>query len=368
MKKLLLLGTLCFIATFTFAQMKIISNGDVGFKNATNPQSDIHIQDAGNVAGIMMERTDAANFLNLLSGTTGNAFVYKGNKRFTIGSVNSLTNTTPNAANAMYLYGYNYPNASLRGNIGVGTNAPASKLHVNGDIQYTGALISSDSRLKSDVEDFSYGLKELMRVNPVYFTYNGKGSTIDGDRHIGVIAQELQAIVPDFVESYTHVYMEEDEELKITETGQEDFLRIRDTEIKYLIINAVQEQQVMLQEKDQQIADLREELDELKSIVAELAEGKKVNTESLDQVYLRQNEPNPSTRITTIEYSVPREFDQASIELFNLNGQLLRSIDINEGGAGVVDLDVANLKDGIYVYALKINEQLVENNKLVVQR
>ncbi len=354
----------------------------------TAPSQDIHIADAGNVAGLAMERTDAGNFLNLFSGTTGNAFVYKNTKRFTIGSVSGINSTTPPAASAMYLYGTSWPTAANRGNVGIGTGSPASKLHVQGDIQYSGALISSDARLKSDVSNFNYGLNELMRINPVQFTYNGRGSTIAGDKHVGVIAQELQKVAPELVESYTHVTYKELGEEDTEFESQEEFLRIRDTEIKYMIINAVKEQQEVIQKQEDKIDALQaqneemlERLEALTTRMAELEKGTptkaadavKTTAQSkttvdlsspADVAQLEQNKPNPFDGETTINYTLPSDAQSANMIFHDLKGNVILQKVLPLGKIGSVDISADNLNPGMYSYTLVVDGKVVETKKM----
>ncbi len=363
----------------TGTDVLIDQDGRVGV-GTTAPTQDIHIADAGNVAGLAMERTDAGNFLNLFSGTTGNAFVYKNTKRFTIGSVTDLNATTPPAASAMYLYGTSWPTVANRGNVGIGTNAPASKLHVNGDIQYTGALISSDARLKSDVNDFNYGLKELMRINPVHFTYNGRGSTTAGDKHVGVIAQELQKVAPELVESYTHVTYKEQGEEDTEFESQEEFLRIRDTEIKYMIINAVKEQQETISALKEENSMLTDRLDELAALVSELQTGKTTTkTEAIksmdsqksitlksasNDASLEQNIPNPFGDATQIDYVIPKDAKQATMLFHDQNGKVVYQTSLAPDANGSINIDAEELKSGFYTYSLIIDGQVIETKKM----
>jgi hypothetical protein len=62
------------------------------------------------------------------------------------------------------------------GNIMIGTGTPTEALSVNGDAAKVGGgtwATFSDKRLKKDVKSFDDGLDEILRINPVWFKYNG---------------------------------------------------------------------------------------------------------------------------------------------------------------------------------------------------
>ena len=103
------------------------------------------------------------------------------------------------------------------GSVGIGTSAPADKLHVNGDIRVgtgtTGCVkdadgtviagvCASDRRFKKDITSFASSLDKVSRLQPVYFHWR---SDEYPDRHFGatesfgLIAQDVEAILPELV-------------------------------------------------------------------------------------------------------------------------------------------------------------------------
>ena len=55
---------------------------------------------------------------------------------------------------------------------------------------------ASDKRVKRDITTHRPGLKELRKVAPKAYYYNGKGGTVDGEPGVSVIAQELEKVLP----------------------------------------------------------------------------------------------------------------------------------------------------------------------------
>ena len=59
------------------------------------------------------------------------------------------------------------------GNIGIGTDAPATKLDVAGEVRATNYVTTSDERLKTNVEEVSSSAWEkLLLLRPVLYNWN----------------------------------------------------------------------------------------------------------------------------------------------------------------------------------------------------
>jgi len=90
--------------------------------------------------------------------------------------------------------------AYVSGNLGIGTTNPTSKLHVIGDVSVSGVITAtdfnstSDISLKDNIQTIVNPLDKIIKLNGVTFNWkeNQKPS-------IGVIAQELQEVLPELV-------------------------------------------------------------------------------------------------------------------------------------------------------------------------
>jgi hypothetical protein len=59
---------------------------------------------------------------------------------------------------------------------------------------------TSDDRTKRDVADYGASLAEIEQLNPISYSYNGEGGTIDdGVTYYGLSAQATQPIMPELV-------------------------------------------------------------------------------------------------------------------------------------------------------------------------
>jgi len=91
------------------------------------------------------------------------------------------------------------------GKVGIGTTNPVFLLHVNGSAGKPGGgswSVASDARLKRNVQDLEGALATLLALRGVTYEYADPGTIgeLPGER-IGMIAQEVERVVPDWVET-----------------------------------------------------------------------------------------------------------------------------------------------------------------------
>ena len=109
----------------------------------------------------------------------------------------------------------------------------------------------SDIRLKENIIDATPKLQDLLKVRVV--NYNLKGST---NKQIGVLAQELEEIFPGLVE---------------TENSGEKYKSVKYSCINIMLVKALQEQQVLINDMSSNINTLKDEIATLKQNMTSLA-------------------------------------------------------------------------------------------------
>ena len=236
----------------------VLKNGNVGIGPVITPVHRLHVvnnqsNDGGWEDGIMVENTHAA---------TGEAAISFRNvsmpssKQWTAG-----LNQSPTLS---FSYGSSFNGAYTKmvmdtlGNIGIGTLSPAYKLHLStnsaGKPTSNTWTIASDARLKKDVHKYEDGLEELLNINPVWFTYTGEAD-MPQETGVGVLAQELRQVAPYMVGTWNY----KDENGDTT-----PYLSVDNGAMTYMLVNAVKEQQEMINDQQQQIELLIKELAEIK--------------------------------------------------------------------------------------------------------
>lgn len=117
-------------------------------------------------------------------------------------------------------------------NVGIGTTAPAQRLHVVGNILASGTITSSDSRYKHSSQTLTNSTALLQQLNPVqyYFKEGFKEGQFDNRLHFGLLAQEVEQILPHLVHE-----------------DQEGYKGINYTELLPVLIKSNQEQQALIE-------------------------------------------------------------------------------------------------------------------------
>lgn len=122
-------------------------------------------------------------------------------------------------------------------------------------------------------------------------------------------------------------------------------------------------------------------INELSAKVAELEGGngsaRKIGTkttgidstdESVQVWALGQNRPNPFGNSTEIEVSVPAPVQSAIVYIYDLQGKKVQQVDITGRGKQSVQLDAADLSDGMYLYSLIADGKVVETRRMIVEK
>jgi hypothetical protein len=141
-------------------------------------------------------------------------------------------------------YGVAGRSSSSYGVYGYSLSSTSYAVYADGNLYASGATIKpgggawtapSDARIKSDVAPFSEGLTEIENVRPVRFKYNGLGGVKnDGKTYVGVVAQDLQKVLPWMV-------TEQPQKLHPTDKNDTDLKQVDPGAFTYLLINAVKE-------------------------------------------------------------------------------------------------------------------------------
>lgn len=362
--------------TCGFSQLKVITNGFTKIGNTATDVpterldvsgdvrirgSQLYIGDEAGNGGVTVhvgrDRTANGNtgfsFYNNTSGshTLRLAVSGTGTSSFTHLGTAALVFKNQNAADMVFKTS-NLNRLFIRSN---GNVDVVGSLTVNG-----GTAVTSDKRLKRNIQDFKPGLNELMEIRPVSYQYNGTAGTLVDRPYVGVVAQELQKVLPNFVSE--HEFVVDDNNGEKLET--ENYLKIHDSELKYVIINAIQEQQKIIDDQAKRINDLE-------SMINDLSQNQ-ISTQSINwdgqTSKLGNNIPNPFSDKTSIEYFVPQNTKNASIRIIDVSGQVIKTVNIIEKGQGLLEVNALNVPAGIYNYQLLVDNKVVDTKKMVLTK
>ena len=178
----------------------------------------------------------------------------------------------------------------------------------------------------------------------------------------GVIAQDIELVLPNLVKQLAHPAV-------LDEIGNDSI-----PEVSYLGVNYMELIPILLAGiKDQQVR--------IDSLVAVIGNGSiapnpstgkdsennsmKVNLADATGGILYQNEPNPFSVMTRINYFIPENTLKATMIFNNILGNIIKEVELIQRGQGTLEVNAENLKSDIYTYSLVIDGKIIDTKRMV---
>ncbi|MDP4221488.1 MAG: tail fiber domain-containing protein, partial [Bacteroidota bacterium] len=261
-----------------YFQINNVGNTATAFDAATNGTSNTshaivgtHSANTGLGVGVkgITNSTTGGNAASSATGVWGEV-TPAGPGAFSAG-VRGINNGT--AGNGVGVVGYHAGNgygmfgtvAGAAGGVGVYAAAPAGswalysagKFEVNVDNAVKPTTntwtIASDARLKNVLRPFSDGLDVLLKINPIWYRYNGLAGLPTETENIGILAQDMKLIAP-YTVGTAQVKLHPDD------AQTSEILTYNSHAITYVTINAIKE-------LNQKITDLQQRLDAMEQLL-----------------------------------------------------------------------------------------------------
>jgi len=280
-------------------------------------------------------------YLIALTLIIGNAF----------GQFRVITNSYVDIKNGRLTIKTNNPTVDIGCDEGTGNyNSTLYFWHSNSlwnNLKAASFIVMSDSNIKTNITPIENASDVLGLINTYSYSMADNPEVVS----FGVLAQELETILPELVDS-THG------EKGVNYIGLIPFL------IKGF------------QEKSKELDDLKEEMEFLKAdnqflkeqietLFARLdmemptpATRSAHNTISNDKSILYQNNPNPFTQSTQIRYYLSESCSKAILKIY----------DLNKRGEQYCTIHGSELEAGMYIYALIVDNQIVDTKRMVLTK
>ncbi len=252
----------------------------------------------------------------------------------------------------------------------------------DGSIYSCGAYITSDFSTKENIAEITNPLDRVLKLRGITFDskFSGKEDIVVAEnqknsdnfnletteailddnavspaiakqinaeknrKRIGVIAQEVEAVVPEAV--------------RTTHTGMK---AVAYSELVGLLIEAIKEQQTQIEELKTCVfsSKLRSE-----SSAEETASASMIDAITGCQLY--QNAPNPFTVNTEIKYYLPAEIVKANLYFYDMQGKQIKNIPVADRGEGTIQIQGSELSAGMYIYTLIADNKVVDTKRMIL--
>lgn len=232
----------------------------------------------------------------------------------------------------------------------------------------------SDARFKTNITEEVKGLEFIKLLRPVVYNFDTrkyqeflvqsmpdsiKKMYLQDDftrssavRHTGFIAQEVEqaALAAGFNFDAIH----------IPENENDNYSLAYGTFVVPLV-KAVQEQQALIEEQAAAIEQLKKEVSLLKG--ADLTTGLAFagNGSSMSQ-----NDPNPFTHETSIRYTLPENYQDAYLAVYDLTGKQLGTYALNDRNARSITFTAGQLAAGVYLYSIICDGKALDSRRMVI--
>ncbi len=264
--------------------------------------------------------------------------------------------------------------------------------HFNCNVLASNIAVASDSRFKTDIAPLESSLQAITSLSPVSYkllprfgenAFGGNGMSDDiptgaltekelrdieyfnnfhqslenDGPHFGFIAQEVKEIYPELVH-----------------TDKDGYMYIDYIGMIPLLVNAIGELNAQIEEQNAQIEELRADNSELSQAVINAqspAIGNNQSSQIADDFFrnaLYQNNPNPFSTSTSIAMSLRSDVIQAVVYIFDMQGNMLRSIPVNDRGNVSVTIEGGDLNAGMYIYSLIADGKEIASKRMILTK
>lgn len=231
-----------------------------------------------------------------------------------------------------------------------------------GDLYSVRAFTASDLKLKTNINNFTNASSIIDQLMPKTYEFDVKkfnGMSLPTGTHYGLIAQDVEKVLPGLVKYFSSP--EKYDSIGNVTAAEVEFKAVDYLELIPILLAAIKEQKQIV---DSLLIALNTSNIRLNT---NSSNPQKVVLENAQQIILDQNDPNPFSETTTINYSIPEEVKNAKIIFTNSSGVILRSLIINERGEGSLEIYGSNLSSGVYNYTLFIDGKATFTKKMVKQ-
>ncbi|KAB2871201.1 MAG: tail fiber domain-containing protein, partial [Bacteroidales bacterium] len=150
----------------------------------------------------------------------------------------------------------------FNGNVGVGVSPGSYKLYVAGNAYSTGTWATSDIRWKKNIVPMGDALSRIVKLTGVIYNWRDDEfpeMKFDNKTHIGVIAQDVEKVFPELVN-----------------TDGKGYKAVAYDKLSVVLIEGIKQQQQQIQQLEKKNTELESKLKEIDILKTELETIKKL--------------------------------------------------------------------------------------------
>ncbi len=252
-------------------------------------------------------------------------------------------------------------------------------------------VVYSDGRFKNNIKENVPGLSFINLLKPVTYHYDIQGlnkligAPADKKRagepdteksiaskekilYTGLVAQDVEAAAKKINYDFSGIHKPQNEK---------DAYGLAYSDFVVPLVKAVQELSKQNDTKDQVIDSLKTQLasiqNDINTLKAAILSGSNASQSGNTKVILSsgallQNVPNPFANTTTINYTLPGNYTNASVIITDKVGRTLKTVSLNGGQSGSIQVEASTLAAGAYQYSLIINGRVVDTKQMLLAR
>ncbi|WP_018613152.1 tail fiber domain-containing protein [Segetibacter koreensis] len=267
------------------------------------------------------------------------------------------------------VYGYSSSSLGVYGSTGSSSSYAG---FFSGNVYSTGTYLGSDRTLKQNVTDLTSAMDLINKLKPKSYNFRQDGNyklmNLPEGKHYGLIAQEVEQILPTIVKS-TKFETRDVKPPVLQQAGSTvatpavaqpsetiEFKALNYTELIPILIKGMQEQDIKIKSQQKEIEDLKLLLHSTNTPGSTT-----INTSA----FIKQNTPNPSGDNTMISYFIPNDTRNAQLLISDMKGSVLRAFNLTKG-EGQVNIKSGELTAGTYNYSLFINNSKIDTKQMII--